>query len=96
MSEELQLINRHLASLDPEDQNYQEILNQLTPLVNHLLDNDLQTLMQLLYRIDVSEEKFKQALAFSEPQEMGEKVARLILDRQLKKIETRRRYKKED
>jgi len=93
LSEELQRIKGHLAELNSEDPNYQEILSKLIPIVNHLLDNDLQLLMQVLYRIDVNEDKFKQVLAFSKPPELAEKVSRLIIDRQLQKIETRKKYR---
>jgi len=96
VSEELQLIKQHLTGLSPDHENYHEILQKLIPIINHLLDRDMQLLMQVLYRVDVDEEKFKKALAFSDPKELGEKVSLLIIERQLQKIETRKNYEAGD
>ena len=96
MSEELQLIRQHLTNLSTDNENYHDILQKLIPIINHLLDKDMHLLMQILYRVDVNEEKFKNAMAFSDPKELGEKVCKLIIERQLQKIETRKRYKAGD
>ena len=62
----------------------------LTKLIRHLLDNDFEKLINGLYRIDVSEEKVKQAM--SSEGDLAEEIALLIIERELQKVETRRKY----
>ena len=64
----------------------------LTKLIRHLLDNDFESLLNGLYRIDVSEEKVKQAMSSSG--DTAEEIALLIIERELQKVETRRKYRK--
>ena len=63
----------------------------LAKLIRHLLDNDFERLINGLYRIDVSEEKVKQALSASG--DIAEEIATLIIKREMQKVETRRKYK---
>ncbi len=77
--------------LSPED--FSEIRSRLSTLISNLLDSDLQGLLSLLYRIDVSEQKVKAILATANTGEMAEQIAALIIERQIQKINTRRKYK---
>jgi len=77
--------------LSPED--FSEIRSRLTTLISNLLDSDIQGLLNLLYRIDVSELKVKTILATANPGEMAKKIAALIIKRQIQKINTRMKYK---
>lgn len=91
---DLQIIDSSLVQIEESSFSYEEILEKLVPAVNHLLDTNMNSLMNILYRMDVSEQKVKKVLATSEPEKVGEFVSRLILDRQLEKIETRKKYSK--
>lgn len=62
----------------------------LAKLIRHLLDNDFERLINGLYRIDVSEEKVKQAMASAG--DLAEEIAMLIIEREMQKVETRRKY----
>ncbi len=55
-----------------------------------LLDRDINGLMNVLYRIDVSEEKVRMAFAGDNP---AFDIAGLIIEKELKKVETRRKYR---
>jgi len=77
--------------LSPED--FSEIRSRLTILISNLLDSDIQGLLSLLYRIDVSEQKVKNILATANQGEMAKKIAVLIIERQIQKIITRIKYK---
>lgn len=79
------------CKLSPED--FSEIRSRLTTLISNLLDSDIQGLLNLLYRIDVSELKVKTILATANPGEMAKKIAALIIERQIQKINTRMKYK---
>jgi len=70
------------------------IKNRIQDLIQRLLDNDLNGLMNLLYRIDISEQKFKIIVAKSPPKSIASQISDLIIERQLKKIITRSKYKK--
>ena len=77
--------------LSPED--FSRIKSRLGSLINKLLDSDLQGLLSLLYRIDVSEQKVKAILATANTGEMAEQIAVSIIERQIQKVITKRKYK---
>lgn len=54
-----------------------------------LLDRDLQKLLNMLYRIDVNEQKAKEAFTDLNP---AMKLAELIIEREIQKVETRKKY----
>lgn len=60
--------------------------------INHLIETDFSKLLAILYRVDVSEKKLKQAFT-QEHRNAGEIIARLLIERELQKIETRKKYK---
>jgi len=69
-------------------EDFQQIL---TRLIRHLLDNDFERLINGLYRIDVSEEKVKLAMATTD--DVAEQIALLIIEREMQKVTTREKYK---
>jgi hypothetical protein len=71
-----------------------EMLGQiLADRINTMITADFNGLISLLYRIDVSEPKLKQLLKENTGTDAGLLIARLILERQWQKIETRRKYR---
>lgn len=65
-------------------------------LVDHLvqlLDQNPALLMSHLYRIDVAESDVKAVFATCDPPAVPERLADLIIARQLQKIELRERYR---
>lgn len=77
----------NLPAKDPEALHY-----RIAHLVQHLLQTDFNRLLHLLYRIDVEERKVKEAMLAEEPEIIAERIARLILKRELQKAEIRFRY----
>ena len=65
----------------------------LAERLNALIDTDFSTLVQLLYRVDVSESRLRQLLQENTTTDAGRLIARLLLERQWQKIKTRRQYK---
>ena len=65
----------------------------LTNVIQHLLDRDFERLINGLYRIDVSEEKVKLAMASGE--DIAGNIASLIIERELQKVVTREKYRGE-
>jgi len=72
--------------------SYDRILEQLTKQVSQLLNHDFQALLNALYRIDVDERLFGQALELSAPEDVSIRIAQLILDRIILKAKTRIKY----
>ena len=69
----------------------EDFQNILTELIRHLLDKDFERLINGLYRIDVSEEKVKQAMATGD--DVAGQIALLIIERELQKVRTREKYR---
>jgi hypothetical protein len=64
----------------------------LADRINTMITADFNRLLSLLYRVDVSEAKLKHLLRENSGVDAGLLIARLILERQWQKIETRRKY----
>ena len=62
----------------------------LTYEVGKLIDHNIGDLLNILYRIDVSEQKTRMAFTSDNP---SKEIARLIIDRELQKVKTREKYK---
>lgn len=71
-----------------------QIFYSLKNLINHLLDHDMEKLLQGLYRIDINENKLKAILHDEAPEHIAESLTRLILERVHQKALTRMKYKK--
>ncbi|MBL6447239.1 hypothetical protein JMN32_13030 [Fulvivirga sp. 29W222] len=64
----------------------------LIPVINYLLDRDMPRLLNALYRIDISESKVKEILTVDNPSDIAPKLTTLIIERELQKVITRRKY----
>ncbi|MEX0811088.1 MAG: hypothetical protein WD048_02650 [Chitinophagales bacterium] len=95
-----QLLQNHfeLDSLETTENNKEALwemaVAQLSSEIAHLIDNDFERLLYILYRIDVDEKKVREALAKSEFDKGPKIIAEMILLRQMEKIKTREAYKK--
>ena len=63
---------------------------KLVSAVAELINHDFEKLINLLYRIDVSEKKIRIALDENKDKDSAEIIADLIIERQQQKIKTRR------
>lgn len=64
--------------------------------VSYLLENNLEKLKWILYRVDVDEKKLKKALTEVPPADTPALIADMIITRQIKKAETRAAFKKNE
>lgn len=99
INEAISLINDHLdikqTSLELHNtsvQNYEILRNKLIEVVHYLLNNDIQKLLTAVYRIDVSEQKFKSAMENENINLIIENIADLILEREFQKVEYRKKF----
>jgi hypothetical protein len=75
-----------------KDQLEQALADYLNGLINHRFSD----LVRLLYRVDIDEARLRSILANQTAQDAGVTMARLIIERQWQKIETRKRFKAGD
>jgi hypothetical protein len=66
---------------------------QLVDAVHDLLANDFNALVQILYRLDVDENKIRSSLAGNIGTDAAELIAGLLLERQLQKLAFRKSVK---
>lgn len=69
-----------------------EWYRRLVEAVNDLVLHDFNGLVQILYRLDVSESKIRQALSGNPGTDAAELIAQLLLKRQLQKLEARKYF----
>jgi hypothetical protein len=60
--------------------------------INELIQQDFQKLITILYKVDIDEDKLKQILKNNISNDTASIIAKLIIERQLKKIDTRKQY----
>lgn len=69
----------------------EKIIAALTRRVDQLIAGNPDQLFSMLYRLDISEKKIKEAMATED--QVTKKIAVLIYERQLEKIVSRRHFK---
>ncbi len=77
----------------PKEISYEMLVKALSERLNAMINDDFAGLVQLLYRMDVSEKKLRDVLASNENQPSAELIAGIIIERQLQKIEARKSFK---
>jgi hypothetical protein len=83
------------ASLIPAEDvfNFEELKKYLTDKLAFLLENKYDKLINILYKIDVSEKKLAELFSGTNRDSIPEKLAELIIERQLQKVKFRRMHK---
>jgi hypothetical protein len=71
----------------------EEFRKYLTERLKILLDEKFDTLVNILYRIDISEKKLSQLFSGNKRDSIPSTLADLIIERQLQKIRLRNMYK---
>ena len=72
---------------------YNELKSQLAPALSALYKNNASAFVSLLYRIDVSENKFKEVLINFSSDQLDEKLADLVIEREFMKVLFKKLYK---
>lgn len=79
--------------IDPELINFDTLFEALNPIVTKLLNTNKEKLVQLFYRIDVSEHKIAKSFEEKSIEKTCIKISKLIINRELKKVIIRKHYK---
>jgi hypothetical protein len=64
--------------------------------INYLIRSDFHSLVNILYRMDVSETRITEALAGEPGMDAAKIIADLMLERQLEKMKTREQFNRND
>lgn len=78
---------------DIKASNLEQLKQWLTSEIIKLLMNDMEKLLNILYRIDVNEKKVKDIFAQNNPKLIAPLLAELIVERETGKAETRIKYR---
>lgn len=81
-------LNRQLTILQKA-----EIKADLIQCINHLLMHDFNKLIQILYRVDVNEQKLKELLQTNAQTDAAVIIADLLIERQEDKLKTKEAFK---
>lgn len=80
-----------LKVFDTEN-SYEAFKNILVQKIRELINTNFADLVNILYRLDISEKKLKEQLQNDNPDSAG-LIADMIIQRQVQKIETRTLFK---
>src|SRR4051794_38556623 len=100
MEEEMQELKAALTEgaglVIPTAISFEELERRLAEHISELLSKDLNGVLQILYRIDVREDRVKKELRLQADKDAGWVIARLIIERQLEKLKTRRAFRRDE
>lgn len=93
--ENLPLIQQELSTDFnlPVTNNKKQLSEALAEGINHLIQTDFARLLNILYRIDISEKTLRTTLEQQEDEDAGLLIAELIIERQLQKQKMRAQFK---
>ena len=94
ISKDFQLDEEEALISGGEDIDLNTLHKKLSILIAYLLENDMHRLLNAMYRLDVNEVKFHEAMQGESKQEVAIRVADLIIEREMQKVKTRLHYKK--
>ena len=88
-------VKNDYSSLIPNNdfERLEEFRKYLTEKMRNLLDKNYNLLINTLYRIDISEKKLAELFSSRNKELIPEKLADLIIERQIEKINFRKRYR---
>jgi hypothetical protein len=73
--------------------NFEELKKYIAEKLSYLLEHKYDTLLNILYKIDVSEDKLGKLFSGSNKDSIPEALSELIIERQLQKVKFRQLYK---
>ena len=88
----IQIINKQIDTDFAEGILMQALQEKLIVFINDLIQNNFQRLVAILYKVDVDENKLKRILKEDAGTDAGEIIAGLIIEREIQKIETRKKF----
>ena len=87
-----ELPNQILGITDADHLLQEDLLNVLATQIRLWINHDFERLVRFLYRLDVQEDKLRRILKDHPDEDAGRLIAKLIVDRQLQKIDFRKSW----
>lgn len=93
-----EILNRHFgvtlhdSQVDTESDYLKKVQLLLSERIQFLINTDVERLFQVLYKVDVSQTLADQAFDLGEIQKISMRIAELIIQRQLQKIDYSRKF----
>lgn len=76
-----------------ENYTLDDLKKALAVRILSLLDSNVERLLSMLYRVDLSQKKLDEIFRNESKEEIADQIAEAVVDRQLQKIQTRKYYK---
>lgn len=88
-------VKNDYSSLVPNNdyERLEEFRKYLSDKMKDMLDKNYNLLINTLYRIDISEKKLSELFSAKNKESIPQKLADLIIERQIEKINYRKRYR---
>ena len=78
-----------------EELDQEEFFDLLADQVAYMIERNLEELLSLMYRMDINEAKVHRALNPGNPEPANVAIAKLVMERQKQRVETKRHYKQD-
>ena len=92
---DFQLYDEKIEFTGNQDTAYEELFDQIKPIIFRMLELDSTRFFSLLYAIDVDEKKVRALLLGDEEVDVAVELTHLILERELLKVATRKLFSKQ-
>lgn len=90
------LVNIVLQETDSSILQSRKLFEDLAAYINSLIIDHFDELINLLYRMDVSEKKLKTLLLDHSSEDAASIIASLVIERQVQKLKTKAMFKHEE
>ena len=90
--ESFEIDGQLLPVVKNDEEKFQAFRNLLIARIEELAEKNIDKLMWLLYRVDVSERKLHETLKQTPPEQFAPVIADLIIERQIQKIKSRNEF----
>ena len=90
--ESFEIDGQLLPAVKNDEEKFQAFRNLLIARIEELAEKNMDKLMWLLYRVDVSERKLHETLKQTPPEQFAPVIADMIIERQIQKIKSRSEF----
>ena len=92
IQKDFQLYDEKIEFSGNQDTAFEELFNQIKPIIFRMLELDSNRFFSLLYAIDIDEKKVRSLLLGDEEADVAIELTHLILERELLKVVTRQLF----
>lgn len=92
LSGDLEIAHEYFPVVVEETEAWAQLRKLVAEKILYLMENDVEQLKYILYRLDVNERKVKKVLSESPFGEAADGIAELVLTREIEKARTRQQF----